>query len=1003
MEAFAVTGSNIVRLDQEKVLPVTQLNSDSMDARNALQPINMITALPEVDGVPSNESANGGAGQRGDIATVNLRGIGSQFSLLLLDGRRLAPHPIISVLNWSPNASQYPNQGIDHIDVLRDGASSIYGTDAVAGVINYVMKRDYIGEELRVKFALPEHGDASQFEATATVGKEMPGGKGHISITFDYLYRDALFDRDRSFSKSGSHYQNAPAPFNVAGSSYDANGANPTWPEYYIGTGGYANYGVPLAPAGAKLNYFFPTTSPTALPSITQTAPSKATTPWFYEDLNSSQMILPRTNRENVFVTLDHDIIGSIAAFADISFYHARTTLERQPQSLAAPGSDYYKVVSADNPFNPYGSYFYAPDGSNGVNGQARLVGTPQALTLASREVIEMGNEHIEVNDGLYRVVGGVKGKIGDTWTWESGILYTRAYAQDISHEMRESALATALGATTLTTAYNPFGYTFGIVNGAVTPVAPYTNLPSVVSGFIQKWRHEGFSAISSVDMKASGEIMKLWSGPWSAAAGGEFRIEEFADYRSPYAGLNPPNSGLDPLNNDFITASAKPNSTGRRNITSFYVETVLPLVAPKNDIVGVKSFEVTGSGRFERYDDFGNTTRPKVGINYKPVDFLMIRSSFNEGFSAPSLPLVHYGLQYSVDSQPGTNDPYRQTVNSQGPYVMQAQTSAVPGLQPSTSIGKSIGAVLDVPKVKGLSFTADYWQINQENLIGTGPGSSTFILQDDQTKLLAYTQQQLAAGVPIDQINAGSGLTGYHGSQYVVRNAPNASDIAAFQTYNATHPASQQEAVVGTVFYRISTYQNLAKGYSEGWDLGMNYEFPKTTYGKFNFNSEWSYQAKNQTVATTPASGTLVTDLINTNGITRWRGTSTLTWRMKGWEIDLGAYYIGKYQDPNGATTTAATYAALGNPSWIEKQFSAGQYTYRPLVNDTITYNLGVSYRTKKSANYWIRDTVFRVGVIDLMDTKPPLASGNTGFDTGVYNQLAIGREFTFDLTRHF
>jgi outer membrane receptor protein involved in Fe transport len=1003
MEAFGVTGSNILRMDQEKVLPVTQLDNDAMEARAALQPIDMITALPEVDGVPANESANGGAGQRGDIATVNMRGIGSQFTLLLLDGRRLAPHPIISVLNASPNASQYPNQGIDHIDVLRDGASSIYGTDAVAGVINYVMKREFVGEELKVKYGAPQHGGAQQVEATLTVGRAFPDNKGHVTATVDYLYRDALFDRQRSFSANGSHVANAPAPLNTYGSAYDANGTNPIWTEFYLGSGGIATYQIPQLPSGAKLQYFYPTTSATALPTITTTAPGKGTTPWFYEPLNSYQMILPRTNRENAFVTIDHDIIGRISFFSDISYYHARSTLERQPQSLAAPGADYYKVVSANNPYNPYGSWFYTPNGALNPAGQATLVGTPQALTLVSRELIEEGPEHIEVNDGLYRIVAGIKGRIGETWTWESGILYTRAEATDISHETRESALATALGNTTLATAYNPFGYNFAIQNGAVVATTPFTNPKSVVSGFLAEWRHEGFSSVSSIDAKASGEIVTLWAGPISAAAGGEFRIEDFADKRAPYAGLNPPGSGLDPLNNDFITASPKPDSTGSRKVTSAYAETVVPLVAPKNNIAGINSLEATGSGRFERYNDFGNTTRPKMGLNYKPAEFLMLRASFNEGFSAPSLPLVHYGQQYSVGSQPGTVDPYYQTVApSQGQYIMQSQTTALAGLQPSTSIGRSLGAVLDVPFAKGLSFSADYWQISQNNLIGTGPpGGSSFSLQDDQAKLIAYTQSQLAAGVNINNINAGSGTANYHGSQYIVRNAPTSSDIANFAAYNATHAASAQQAAVGTVYYSISTYQNLAKSYLDGWDLGGHYNFPKTPFGNFSFNTEWSYMMRNYTLAPVAGAGLVETDLINSSSIPRWRGTGTLTWRWRGWQADLGAYYIGKFQD--SATVTAAQYLAVGAPSWIEKQFNGGVYTYKIIDGDTLNYNLGVSYRFKKTDSYWVRDTSIRVGVIDLLDEKPPLASGNTGFDTGNYNQLAIGREFTFEVTRHF
>jgi len=1000
LEAVSVTGSNITRMDVEKVLPVSMLNTDAIASVQAMEPINLILSLPEVTGVPTTEASTGGAGQRGDISTVNMRGIGPAFTLLLIDGYRMAPHPIITTDNFSPNANQFPNYGIDHVDVLRDGASSIYGTDAVAGVINYVMKRDRVGDEIRTRYGLPEHGGGNEVNFTVSTGREFPDGKGHFTATFDALYRDALFASQRGFSAYGDHSATAPAPFNIATSAYNGLGGNPTWPIFLVGSGGIGANQIPIAPAGAKTEYFYPVASATALPTITTTAPSKITTPWFYENLNSSQMLLPRSTRFNLFTTIDHDVVGRITAFADISFYHAETNLERQPQSLAAPGSDYYKVVSANNPYNPFGSSFVSATGAANAAGQPTIVGTPQPLTLTSREIIEMGNEHIVVNDGLYRLLGGLRGKFGETWGWELGILYTRAIAEDVSHETRESAFATALGNTTLATAYNPFGYNFAVQNGAVTATTPFTNPASVVSGFEAEWKHWGFSSVGSVDLKTSGDIMELWSGPWAAAAGAEFREEAFGDHRPPYAGLNPPGSGLDPLNNDFITASAKPNSEGSRKVTSGYAETVLPLVAPKNTVFGINSLEVTGSARFERYSDFGNTTRPKVGVNYKPWDFLMLRASFNEGFSAPVLPLVFYPTQFSVDTQPGTVDNYYGAATGNTQYVAQGEAIAPAGIKPSTSIGRSVGAVLDVPFVKGLSFTADYWQITQQNLVGVL--SSTQIMNADQQALLLYTQSQLAAGVNINNINAGFGTTGYHGSQSVVRYAPTTSDIAAFQAFNAKTAASLQEAAVGQVDYRIANYQNFAQAYVDGWDLGTKYEFPKTPWGRFTFSSDWTYLVRSYYISTVPGQGQIFQDRMNQAAVTRWKGTSVLTWRFQKWEADLSAFYVGKF-DETAASTTAATYLALGSPSWLAKVYTNNAYNYWPVIKDTLNYNLGVTYNFAHSENFWIRDTSVRLGVINIMDEKPPLAPNNLGIDTTAYLQLAVGRQFTFEISRHF
>ena len=195
LEAFTVTGSNFKRLDQEKVLPVTVFNLEAMEARNALTPVEMLTALPQITNLPLNESQNGGANARGDNANVNLRGIGAGSTLVLLNGRRIAPHPITSndggVPAFYANVNQLPTQGIERIDVLRDGASSIYGSDAVAGVINYITRRDFRGTEFRLRLGAPERGRREGVQATLPVGRGFARGPGPSPIPLTRLARSS--------------------------------------------------------------------------------------------------------------------------------------------------------------------------------------------------------------------------------------------------------------------------------------------------------------------------------------------------------------------------------------------------------------------------------------------------------------------------------------------------------------------------------------------------------------------------------------------------------------------------------------------------------------------------------------------------------------------------------------------------------------------------------------------------------------------------------------------
>jgi hypothetical protein len=129
------------------------------------------------------------------------------------------------------------------------------------------------------------------------------------------------------------------------------------------------------------------------------------------------------------------------------------------------------------------------------------------------------------------------------------------------------------------------------------------------------------------------------------------------------------------------------------------------------------------------------------------------------------------------------------------------------------------------------------------------------------------------------------------------------------------------------------------------------------------------------------------------------WRGTTTLSWQRDTWAAGLSAYYTGSYQDSN-ATTTQATYLALGSPGYIGQTFTGGAWTYRYIVHDTLTYNTYASYRLA-SKNRWLNGTTVRVGVVNVFNTKPPLSSDARGYDPAVYNNLARGRAWSLQVTK--
>ncbi len=994
LQSFSVTGTNIKRLDQEKILPVTIFSQEAMDIRQAITPVEMLTALPQVTNVPLNESTAGGANSRGDNANVNLRGIGSGNTLVLLNGRRLAPNPMTSPdggqLAFSVNVNQLPTQGIDHIDVLRDGASSIYGSDAVAGVINYITRKDFRGTELRTRVSVPEHGGGRSLQATLTYGKDFAKGAGRWLTTFDTLWRDPIFMNQRDRTRSAAHFAEAPAPFNLPGSAFDGRATVGNFPTFRIGTGTAANVFRPV----------------NGTPALTNVAATRIANPEFYLNINDYQNLgQTKSDRQNWFNNIEYEINDRLTAFADLSFYHSNSNLIRQPVFLNAPASDLLKPLSVDNPYNPYGSRFFSPTGAPNADGTPRLTGTPQGITLLAVSFNDAGGENIVVHSGVYRGVAGLRGKLGGDWTWDTAALYTRAYASDISRTaIRESALAASLQRTDAN-AFNPFGYTFKVQAGSPLPVAdkPYVNPKATLDQFVQTWRREGFSGVTAWDFRTAGPVFKYWGNTVSVGAGTEIRREQFMDKRAPYVGTNGIGNalGLNPDDNDFVLASPKPDSSGNRNVYSGYSELILPVVGSQHKIPLVNSLEFTASARYENYSDFGTTTRPKVGMNWKPYTGLMVRASFNEGFTAPNLPTLYAPSQFTVDSAPGTLDPYRNAAIGEGQYSMRSYSTGNPKLKPTTSIGKSVGLVLEVPKVKGLSITADYWQIDQTNVIGSRSASQ--ILNSDQNLLNAYVASQLAAGRTSAQIDLGSGnKANYKGDPAVERFAPSAADLAAFNTANATKPAAQQFPVVGQVLSRTGNYENLAKAYASGIDLSLNYNLPTLPIGRLTLNTDWSYIIRSYEGRTIPGSPTLLTERLNVNGTTRWRGTGNLVWRKAEWTAGLSAYYIGGYAD-SGASTTLANYNTLGTPSYLSRQFTDGAYSYRYRVHDIVTFNSFVSYRFNNQAAKWVRGSSLRLGVVNLADREPPLTPGAFGYSASVHGSIFAGRAWSLEVTKRF
>jgi iron complex outermembrane recepter protein len=356
-------------------------------------------ASPSVTNLPENETRLGSSGARGDNANLNLRNMGATATLVLINGRRMAINPFTAGLSQAVNINQLPTQGIGRIEVLRDGASSIYGSDAVGGVINYVLKRDFEGFETLVRFAQPEGGGGESVQGAVTFGTKFAGGRGRIFGTVEGLHRDSTLLTERDFSRSALNADRAPPPFDILGGPFDGRSPRGFWPTFRIGTS-TANV------------YFRPVNG---VPALTTAAPSRVTNPEFFLDLNQFGFASPKTTRGNAFVTAEYKLTEHLTAFAEFGYYGSSSTMRRQPLALNAPTTDQLMVMPIDSPFNPYGSRFYSTTGAPNADGTARLVGTPRTVSFTQVTIRDLAAESVDTTANVYRIVGGLRGTIGST------------------------------------------------------------------------------------------------------------------------------------------------------------------------------------------------------------------------------------------------------------------------------------------------------------------------------------------------------------------------------------------------------------------------------------------------------------------------------------------------------------------------------------------------------------------------------------------------------------
>ena len=970
LEEVEVVGSRIKGAKTTEALPVTVVSADQITATGAATGDELLRTLPVMGNVafnPSNGQQTSNSA-RGDIGSIDLRGAGIGNTLVLLNGRRIVSYPTSQSKGNVPliayNAQVLPTVGMERLEILRDGAGAIYGSDAVAGVVNVVTRTKYDGVTLDAQYGGAEGTHRQETEGTLFAGHNFSDGRGNVSLSVDLYRRTAQRPSDEPYTATAdlrSYFANV-AGFNTS-SVPDGRGNQSSFPALVaFGVKTAVKQGATSLTTAAGSFHIQPNTLPGCLTQLANslcigsgTVPYTTTANVLRYDTvaNDAVTVAPEINRQNAAFNAHYDLTDEVTLYTELDYYRATSHgLTTQPTALVPVG------VPASNYFNPLGPVIFASGAANPnrLSNLANVSVTGQALTFATYRFNDLGPDHVDVDSYQDRFLIGGRGK---KWgfDWDSALLYGEAQVTDNSDGVDSTALARQLALST-PDAYNPFN------GGCLDGSGGHDCTPSsqaALDAIRIRLKRVSKSALTNVDFKVSRpDLFRLPGGEVGVAVGLEGRRETHSDVRDPET--NGSITFTDPVTGALALSNATgvnvtPSTSGSRTVVSAYAELAVPVISPEMGIPLVKAVNVQLAERYEHYSDFGDVAKPKVAVAWDVIDGVRLRGSWQKGFKAPNLETTS---TFTFARAQTITDFYRcqADLNTHRIATFSACSNALgvtynesgnPDLQPEDSESYNVGVVLQptfIPEVFGrFTLTVDRWQLKQLGVVGV-VGPSNIAIQDYLSRAQGGT-----------------------GNPNVVRAAPTADDVTFFAGSGLTP--------VGAILKINDRFQNLQPQTISGVDIGLAWQRWSDTLGAFNANIDATYLDKFSQPPTTAvqalfdarAAGTInpATPLssagnqIEALGNPRWKATGTLTWTLARYQIGGAVLYTGETRDINFLSTTGAPYP----------------------VKSLTTLNLYGQYTFPDRGP--VRDLRLRVGVKNLFDRNPPIESD--GYNGALYN----------------
>ncbi|WP_342250479.1 TonB-dependent receptor [Sphingomonas sp. OTU376] len=962
---IVVVGSQIRGSKVTAALPVTVVDEAQIGATGATSGDELFRSIPQLGDVSFNSSylPNSSNSARGDVGSINLRNLGVGNTLVLLNGRRVVNHPtsraddnLVPVLTVNTNA--IPVFGLERMEVLRDGAAAIYGSDAVAGVVNTVLKTDYNGVELEGQVGWGEGSQLFETNTHLLAGRNL-GDRGNITLFASYDKRQGVMANDFDYTRTND-LRALFADTRFAGStSLDGRSTITPWGSFQTVGNVVVRQGT-TALTNTSGQFHIQPTSFTGCPAgnagiINGTncvATGTSSTAGIRElrfdaPLAFNTNVTPNIRRINLFINGHYELGGGVELFGEAGYYNGKSnstqastgTLSSGPLTIAA--NAYY------NPFGPTGSANRLP----GINAAA----AGQAITLSSYNFADVGPNHVDVLNTQFRLLGGVRFDVLGL-QWESAAVYSEARVRDTSDGISQTLLQRQINLTT-PDAYNPF-------NGSgLTPPSGSDNVPSslaAINAVKVKTTRISKSTLAMWDIKGSTtNLISLPGGNVGMAIGGEVRRETQNDDRDGRVDgtIQFTDSITGAVNgSDLIGTSPSPDTSGRRTVAAAYMELAVPVISPDMHIPLIRNIELQLAGRFEHYSDVGSVAKPKIAAAWDIVRGIRVRGSYAEGFKAPNLEQINATLvtrsntrtdYVRCEAQLRTGAISSFANCSQG-FATTARRSGNPDLKPEQSKTWTVGVVLEPhfldSAIGRMTFTADYWHVDQKGIVGLF-GEGNALINDYLLRVQGSSDPN------------------------VIRAAPTAEDNALF--------AGSGLAPVGRVLYVNDKYVNLLPQEVAGVDLGFNWRLPDFGAGKISLNANAAYLDKFflepsppiQNLIAARTAGTInagtniadAGDLVRQNGKPRWKVTGSITWEKGPFQIGGFTQYTSDVDDTGLLDSAGAAW----------------------LIEDRMTFNLyGQVTVGKRSDGGRYR---LRIGVRNLTNEAPPLSSG--GFLGSLYS----------------